>query len=278
MAISKSIFADKSEIMSTKKTDELFVVITGASQGLGKEFALEFARRKMNLILVSLPDQDLLELSNEISTKYDVKTSYYETDLAIIENVLALSTWINNNFNVHILVNNAGAGGSKRFTDANVDYINYIMQLNVVATSILTHQLLPNLMTQTQSYILNVSSMAAFSPIGYKTVYPASKSFIHSFSRGLYEELKNTNVFVSVVNPGAMKTNVEITKRINKQGFWGKLTLLDPEKVARYCVKQLFKKDTVIMVNPVSWAILKLLPIGIRLPLMTKAIKKEIEQ
>lgn len=278
MGISKSIFADKLEIMSTRKTDELFVVITGASQGLGKEFALEFAKRKMNLILVSLPAQHLLELSNEISTKYDVKTSCYETDLAIIENVLALSTWVNNNFNVHILVNNAGAGGSKRFMEANVDYINYIMQLNVVATSILTHQLLPNLMKQTQSYILNVSSMAAFSPIGYKTVYPASKTFIHSFSRGLYQELKNTNVFVSVVNPGAMKTNIETTKRINKQGFLGKLTLLDPEKVARYCVKQLFKKDTVIMVNPVSWAILKLLPIGIRLPLMTNAIKKEIEQ
>ncbi|WP_449401654.1 SDR family NAD(P)-dependent oxidoreductase [Chryseobacterium wanjuense] len=62
--------------------------------------------------------------------------------------------------------------------------------------------------------------MAAFSPIGFKTVYPASKTFIHSFSRGLNEELRDTNVFVSVVNPGAMKTNPDVVSRIEKQGFW----------------------------------------------------------
>jgi len=133
-------------------------------------------------------------------------------------------------------------------------------------------------MKQPQSYILNVSSMAAFSPIGYKTVYPASKAFVHSFSRGLYAELKDTNVFVSVVNPGAMKTSKEITARIEKQGFLGKLTLLEPEKVAKYCIKQLFNKDTVIMVNPLSWAILSIIPIWIKLPLMTRAIKREITQ
>jgi short-subunit dehydrogenase len=146
-----------------------------------------------------------------------------------------------------------------------------------MATSLITHQLLPNLLKQPQAYILNVSSMAAFSPIGFKTVYPASKTFVHSFSRGLHEELKDTNVFVSVVNPGAMKTNPDVSKRIEKQGFLGKLTLLDPTKVANYCIKQLFKKDSVIVVNPVSWIIMKILPIWIKLPLMTSVIKKEIE-
>ncbi len=119
--------------------------------------------------------------------------------------------------------------------------------------------------------------MAAFSPIGFKTVYPASKTFIHSFSRGLHEELKDTNVFVSVVNPGAMKTNKDVCKRIEKQGFLGKLTLLDPDHVASYSIRQLFKKDSVIMVNPISWLLMKILPIWIKLPLMTQAIKKEME-
>lgn len=260
-----------------KKSEEQYVVITGASQGLGKEFALEFAKRKMNLVLVSLPNQGLLDLSKEIELKYHVKTASFETDLSVCDNVIVLADSINNNFNISILINNAGTGGTKKFVDAKVDYINTIMQVNVVATSILTHQLLPNLLRQKQGYILNVSSMAAFSPIGYKTVYPASKTFIHSFSRGLNEELKDTNVCVSVVNPGAMKTSAEITSRIEKQGLLGKLTLLDPQKVAQYCVQQLLKKDSVIMVNPISWAILKILPIGIRLPLMTNAIKREIE-
>ncbi len=255
---------------------ELFAVVTGASQGLGKAFSFELARRDINLILVSLPNQNLAELAEEIGKEYNVKAHYYETDLTVNENVLMLSEWINRNFSVNLLINNAGMGGSKRFIDADVNYINSIMQLNVVATSILSHQLLHNLMRQPKSYILNVSSMAAFSPIGYKTVYPASKSFVHSFSRGLYEELKDTNVFVSVVNPGAMKTNDEITSRIEKQGFLGKLTLLEPEKVAKYCITQLFNRDTVIMVNYFSWLMLHLLPIWIRLPMMTRAIKREV--
>jgi len=119
--------------------------------------------------------------------------------------------------------------------------------------------------------------MAAFSPIGFKTVYPASKAFIYSFSRGLNQELKDTNVFVSVVNPGAMKTNDEIRLRIKKQGFLGKLTLTDPAKVAKYCIRQLFKKESVIIINPISWFILSILPVWIKLPLMTKAIKREID-
>jgi short-subunit dehydrogenase len=190
---------------------------------------------------------------------------------------MKLTEWLNRSFEIHILINNAGLGGTKKFVDASPSYINTILQVNVTATSLITHQLLPNLLRQPKAYILNVSSMAAFSPIGFKTVYPASKTFIHSFSRGLHEELKDTNVFVSVVNPGAMKTNIDVCKRIEKQGVLGKLTLLDPNKVAAYCIRQLFKKDSVIMVNPISWLIMKILPIWIKLPLMTSAIKKEIE-
>jgi short-subunit dehydrogenase len=262
---------------SVKKEEKQFAVITGASQGLGKALAIELARQKINLILVSLPDQELNKIARQIAFDFQVETHCYETDLSDTENVLELTKWINTNFSVFILINNAGIGGSKRFTDVNFLYIFKILQVNVIATSILTHQLLPNLMDQEQAYVLTVSSMAAFSPIGYKTVYPASKSFIHSFSRGLCEELKGTNVFVSVVNPGAMKTNAEVTKRIEKQGVLGRLTLLAPEKVARYCIRQLFRKDSVIMVNSVSRVILQLIPIWIKLPLMTRAVKRELK-
>lgn len=258
-------------------TKESYAVVTGASQGLGKAFAEKLAEKRINLILVSLPNQSLKELSLTLEEKYQIKTHCYEVDLSVNENVLKLTEWLNSSFNIHILINNAGLGGTKKFTEATSDYINTILQVNVTATSLITHQLLPNLLKQPKAYILNVSSMAAFSPIGFKTVYPASKSFIHSFSRGLHEELKDTNVFVSVVNPGAMKTNADVCKRIEEQGFWGKLTLLNPDKVAARCIRQLFKKDSVIMVNPISWLVMKILPIWIKLPLMTQAIKREIK-
>lgn len=258
-------------------TKESYAVVTGASQGLGKSFAENLAKNKINLILVSLPGQQLKELSEELEEVYRIRVHYYEVDLSVNENVMKLTDWLNASFEIHILINNAGLGGTKKFVDATPDYINTILQVNVAATSLITHQLLPNLLRQPKAYILNVSSMAAFSPIGFKTVYPASKTFIHSFSRGLHEELKDTSVFVSVVNPGAMKTNTDVCRRIEKQGILGKLTLLDPDKVAAYCIRQLFKKDSVIMVNPVSWLMMKILPIWIKLPLMTSAIKKEIE-
>lgn len=260
--------------MSTK---ESYAVVTGASQGLGKAFAENLASKNINVVLVSLPGQHLKELAQRLEESYPIKAHYYEVDLSVNENVMKLTEWLNRSFEIHVLINNAGLGGTKKFVDASPSYINTILQVNVAATSLITHQLLPNLLRQPKAYILNVSSMAAFSPIGFKTVYPASKTFIHSFSRGLHEELKDTNVFVSVVNPGAMKTNIDVCKRIEKQGILGKLTLLDPNKVAAYCIRQLFKKDSVIMVNPISWLVMKILPIWIKLPLMTSAIKKEIE-
>lgn len=255
---------------------ETFAVITGASQGLGKSFAQELAQKKINLILISLPNEGLSDLCKNFQKQFGIRAVHYETDLSTQENVLTLAHWINENYAVKILINNAGVGGTKKFDEASSAYIEKIIQINVMATTLLTHQLLANLKKQDKSYILNVSSLAAFSPIGYKTVYPASKAFIHSFSRGLYQELKTTNVFVSVVNPGPMKTNEDTTKRIEGQGFLANMTALKPEKVAKYCIQQLEKRDTVIMVNHFSWLCLRILPIWIKLPMLTNKIKKEL--
>lgn len=251
-------------------------MITGASQGLGKAIALELANRKTNLILVSLPNQNLQITSQEISTKYGIECHHYETDLSLNKTVLKLSKWLNDNFEVFMLINNAGIGGTNRIDEVSLEHLDRIIQVNIKATSFLTHQLIPNLKKQSKSYILNVSSIAAFSPVGYKTVYPASKAFIHSFSLGLSEELKDTSISVKVVNPGPMKTNQEIIKRIEKQGFLGKLTLLEPQKVAAYCLKRLDKKGTIIMVNPISWLISSIIPTRLKVSLMTKIVKREI--
>jgi uncharacterized protein len=259
-----------------EKMSNKVAVITGASQGLGRAFALELAKRQFNIVLVSLPEQNLRQLSEMISKEFSVQSFFYETDFSDDENIKCLAKWINEKFNVSILINNAGLGGSKAFADAHFDYINTIIQVNVKATALLTHQLLANLKSQPLAYILNVSSIAAFSPVGYKTVYPASKAFVHSFSRGLYAELKDTNVFVSVINPGVMATSEEIRFRIKRQGIIGKLTLLEPSKVARFAIKKLLLRDTVIMVNPFIWLLSALLPIWIKLPLMTQIVKREI--
>lgn len=256
-----------------------FAVISGAAAGLGKAFSFELSKLGYNTILIDLPNRGVKDICTDIECKFDIKSLCYEADLTKIENIVEITNDINKRYNVSILINNVGVGGTKRFNDADVDYLNTIIQLNVMATTIMTKQLFQNLKKQEKSYILNVSSMAAFSPVAFKTVYPASKVFVHYFSRGLCEEYKNSNVFVSVVNPGPMKTNPEVTARINKQGFFGKMGLLSPEKVAEIAIRQLFKRDRLIMLNgnKFNWFVLKVLPIWLRLYLLSKAVRRELK-
>jgi len=160
-----------------------------------------------------------------------------------------------------------------------MDYLDGILQLNIVAPTLLTRLLLPNLRQQKQAYMLSVSSMAAFSPIGYKTVYPASKAFIRYWSLGLREELKGSGVSVSVVYPGPMKTNVDVTQRIEKQGFMGKVGLLTPTKIAAIAVREMFQgKATIVpgFANKLNRALMALLPKFIKIPLISNAVEKEV--
>lgn len=255
---------------------DTFTVITGASQGLGKAFAEELARDKKNLLLVSLPDEELPRLCKHFQKEYGIQAEFYETDLGKKENILGLATWINKNFDIDTLINNAGIGGTKKFDEVSASYIENMICLNVMATSILTHQLLPNLKSQKRSYVLNICSLAAFSPMAYKTVYPASKAFIYSFSRSLNEELKNTNITVSVVSPGPMKTNGNTTKRINKQGIFTKMALQEPSAVAKYSIEKMRKGKAVIVPNRLSWLVINFFPSWIMIPIMTKKFKKEL--
>lgn len=256
-----------------------YALITGASRGLGRAYALVLAQRSYSLILVALPNENLSELKKELQQN-EIDVQIIETDISQKLNVIQLCEFVNQNFPLEILINNAGMGGTARFVESDPEYINNIIQLNVMSLSLMTRQLLPNLMKREKAYVLNVSSMAAFSPMGYKTVYPASKAFVHYFTRGLYQELKDTNVFVSVVNPGPMKTNEEVSRRIEKQGWMGKMGLLSPEEVAEKSIRQLFKRDTLILLglgNGVNWLLMKIIPIWIRLPLLTNVIKKELK-
>jgi len=125
-----------------------YALITGARLGLGKAFAIELSKRKINTILVSRPNNGLKVFCEELKEKYQVDCRYYETDLSVYKNVIDLAAWINLHFEIVILINNVGTGGTKRMTDAPIEYINKILKLNIVTTSVLTHQLLSNLLRQ----------------------------------------------------------------------------------------------------------------------------------
>lgn len=270
---------DKGNGLNTDNSS--FALVTGASRGLGKEIARELARRGYNLLLVSLKNDGLNDVCLEISNQFGVEVNYLEANLSESHSVYEVAEWALSKGRISILVNNAGIGGTEAFEEVSTEYIDTIIQLNIRATSLLTHLMLPELKRQKQAYVLNVSSMASFSPIAYKTVYPASKTFVWSFSRGLNEELKKTSVFVSVIHPGPMKTNPDVTKRIEKQGFFGRIGLVSPGKMGYIAVNQMLKRDSLIIpgfLNKINWLLIHLIPIWIRLNLLSNVIKRELKE
>jgi uncharacterized protein len=263
------------------ETNAEYALITGASKGLGREMAKVLAKRDHNLILVSLPGEGLYEFGQLLKIETAVDVRCYECDLTRENETEYLVDWVKERFDVNILINNAGMGCTQQFLDLSPSQTDRMLLLNVRALVLLTHGLLPVLKRQKQAFILNIASMASFSPMPFKGIYPASKAFVYSFSRGLYAELKDTSVFVSVAHPGGMATNPEVSERINCYNRIIRSTILTPEQTAEICIKQLLKKDSLIIpgiMNKISWLVIRIIPVWLRLIIFRITIQRVISK
>src|SRR5690606_33723618 len=256
-----------------------FTVITGASQGLGRAFAEHCAKKRRNLILISLPQEELQVLQQRLILVYGIEVIVFEVDLTHSEQLNDLCRKLRQ-YPIDTLINNAGMGGTKAFLEASPNYIDNIVLLNMRSVVLLTRHLLPQLKQLHNAYILNISSLAAFVPMPYKTIYPASKAFVYSFSRGLQMELKKTGVHVAVAHPGGMVTNAEVAKRINSHKGLVRLSILSPEKTAEICLEKLMKKESIIIpgkINRISSILQRILPVSFQLNIINAKIQKELE-
>jgi short-subunit dehydrogenase len=261
------------------KTNPVYTLITGASLGLGRELAIACAKRNMNLILISLPDEKLPVLAEYISFRFGVKVVYFELDLTKKESLVRLNELISCQYQVNMIINNAGFGGSRLFECSPLEYLDNMIQLNIRALSLLTRLMIGNLKRQPRAWIMNISSMAAFSPMPFKTLYPASKAFVYYFSRGLAEELKDTRISVSVVHPGPMMTNDEVSSRIMKQGLSARMCLLSTESIADLSIAEMLNGKKVIIpgfLNKVNWILMKLIPLSIQMSLLSRMVRREL--
>lgn len=260
--------------------NDKFVLITGAGKGLGKAFATQCARLGYNLILIALPGENIRSLARHIQYEYEVKADCFEldiTDEALLEETIRS---INEQYRVFFLINNAGVGGTASITQSSFEDMDRIIRLNVRATVQVTKLLLPNLLQSPESYIMNVSSMAALTPIAYKTVYPASKAFIASFSLGLREELKEQGLSVSIVYPGAIMTNCNVSGRILAQGAIGRLGLINTDAIAHTAIRKTLKKQARIVPglwNRITSKILQWIPTETKLRLVSTSVKRELQ-
>jgi uncharacterized protein len=225
-----------------------YCMITGASQGLGKAFAEEYAKRGSNLLLVALPDSGLDKVAFAIAERWEVDIKFVETDLTEEGNVQSLFNFIKmEKIAVDTLINNAGIGSSGAFHHIDIERSGKILDLNIKALIQLTYMMLPELHSHPRAYILNVASLAAFYPMPYMAVYAATKVFVLNFSRALGEELGNSGISVTALCPGGIATNSACGKRIDALGFFGKITCFSASHIARQAICSLHKGKAVVI-------------------------------
>ena len=238
--------------MAEKQPKELkksgYALITGASMGIGRAFAIECAKNNIDLALLSLPDSGLECVVKYIQVNYNVDVKSFEIDLTASGAPRQIYDWTKlERISVKILINNAGLGHLGPFSEYSYEFYEKIIRLNVESVVLLTRLFLPELLQQTNGYILNVGSIASFYPIPFKSVYSGSKTFIYAFSSALRDELRNSSLTVSVLCPGPILTNQDVIARIRKGGFLGKLITMRPQKMAAIALKNLFNHKAVIV-------------------------------
>lgn len=225
-----------------------FAIITGASQGLGKSFVLECAKRKMDILMVSLPKSGLFELKEFIEENFSVYIDCLEVDLTDPNSSSALIEYVKcKEYPVSLLINNAGLGGNFYFGSEDFSLFDRMIQLNIKALTQITHGMIPILEKRQTSYILNVSSMSIHFAGPYKQVYGATKSFIFYFSNSLSIELAEKNIHVSVLCPAGINSNQKMIKIHEQCNFFQKISILDPDEVAEYSIKKTLEGKTVII-------------------------------
>jgi short-subunit dehydrogenase len=190
-------------------------LVTGASAGIGYEFARQLAGRAGSLILVARRLDRLEELRDEL-TKTDPNLNVHcrAVDLSQPNHVEELVAWLEREgIAIDFLVNNAGLGDRGTFATAEPARVQQMLAVNIVALTMLTRALLPAMIEKKRGAILNVSSSAGFLPIRKMAVYAASKAYVTSFSDSIRGEVRKQEIVVSALCPGPVDTEFSSVAR-----------------------------------------------------------------
>jgi hypothetical protein len=184
-----------------------WVLITGASAGIGRELAQAFAARGHDLILTARNEEALAALARDLVARRAVKAKTMPADLSLPGAAEAMVEALEEaGLAIDILVNNAGVAAEGDFARLSLDDCLRLLQVNVVALTSLTRLLLPPMMARRRGRILNVASIAGFMPVPRLSVYAASKAYVLSLTEALSEELRGAGVTATALCPGLTDT------------------------------------------------------------------------
>ena len=211
------------------------VLITGASSGIGRDIAREFAKKNYEIILVARNIEKLENLKKELIDNYKVKVEYLSVDLSNRVSCINLHQKVKD---IDVLVNNAGLGDFGNFSKTDIEKDLTIIDTNIVAMHILTKLYLQDMKEKDSGKILNVASIAGFLPGPLMATYYASKNYVVRLSEAIREELRKekSNVKISILCPGPVRTNFNNVANVKFE-----ISSLSSEYVAQYAVNKLLK-------------------------------------
>ncbi len=204
--------------------DTKWVVITGASSGIGRALAFEFATGGFNVFLTGRNEEALADVAAECARRQRIETEVVPADLSSVEGVEGLiAVLASRPYTYEVLVNNAGFGIQGSFASTSIEENIRLLNVQIAAALKLTRAVLPAMLSRGSGRFLNVASVYSFSPVPLQSVYAASKAFLLSFSSSLANELRGTGVTVTVFCPGVTQTEFRsragIAERSSRSGM-----------------------------------------------------------
>ncbi|MBH8606501.1 SDR family oxidoreductase [Thermoactinomyces sp. CICC 10521] len=231
-------------------------LITGASEGIGKELAYLFAKDGHDLVLVARNVDQLNRVATEIEERYQRTIHIITQDLSQPDAPRQIrNTCVSLGLQIDYLVNNAGFGLYGPFAEQPLEDLMQMINLNIKALTALTHYFLPDLLASKSSGILNVGSMASFVPGPLMAVYYASKAYTLSFTEALAHELKESGVKVTALCPGPVKTRFAMRAKMHQSRLTEK-NALDAFTVAKAGYEGLLSGKPVVVPGAVFRSLL----------------------
>jgi len=235
------------KLFSMDQNENKYALITGATHGIGYELAKLFAEDGYNLIIVARTEESLQQRAVEFSQRYGVQVMPIAKDLfqpgAAFELYYEITS---KNLQVDVLVNDAGQGQYGLFVESDIHRLLDIIQLNVVSLTTLTYLFLKDMVARNEGKILQLASIASQMPGPWQAVYHATKAYVLSFTEALINELKDTKVSMTALQPGATNTDFFNKAEMQESKILDS-KLSDPAKVAKDGYEALMKGDAKIV-------------------------------
>ena len=223
-------------------------LITGASSGIGLEFARTFGREKNDLVLVARSEGKLKDLAEKLTSEFGIAVKVIAADLSKMDEVQKVyDICRTENLKVDYLVNNAGFGDFGFFVESDWAKTGQMIDLNIKSLTKMCRLFIPEMVTRKSGKVLNVASTAAFHPGPTMAVYYATKAFVLNFSEAIHNELEGTGVSVTTLCPGATESGFQAAAAMEDSALVKGKKLPTSKEVAEYGYQAMMKNKLTVI-------------------------------